>query len=148
MVPLGAIFGGPIGGWIAQQWGRKCSLMFSGVPYVVGYLLLSYSHYASSIEVFRTLILLGRFSSGLGAGWGSAVTAVSLLITSPKFHQTLMLSFRFILASHAQFSERDCRSCDAGHVHLRNCFQFGSRSYRPLPLLPHLTGGSWDCGSV
>lgn len=74
---MGAIVGGPIGGWIAQKWGRKCSLMFSGVPFMIGYLLLSYAHYTSTPNDFRAVLLTGRFTCGIGIGWSSAVVPVS-----------------------------------------------------------------------
>ena len=74
--PVGALIGGPVGGWISDRWGRKCSLLFSSVPYVLGYLLLSYAHYSSTATVFKTLLLIGRFVSGLGMGWASTVAPV------------------------------------------------------------------------
>ena len=70
---MGAIVGGPIGGWMADRWGRKCSLMFCGVPY----LLISYAHYTASATVFKTLLLAGRLLTGVGMGWTSATVAVS-----------------------------------------------------------------------
>ena len=76
IAPIGALFGGPIGGSIADRWGRKCSLMFTGVPYMTGYLILSYAHYASTATTFKALLLTGRFLTGLGLGWASAVTPV------------------------------------------------------------------------
>ena len=81
LAPVGAIFGGPFGGWIADRWGRKCSLMFNGVPYLVGYLILSYAHYAPTATVFKAVLLAGRFMAGLGMGWSSSVCPVS-----PKLH--------------------------------------------------------------
>ena len=80
LAPLGAILGGPIGGWISQHWGRKCSLMFCGVPYLTGYLMISYAHYASTTTIFRALLLSGRLISGMGFGWGSAIVPVSLTL--------------------------------------------------------------------
>ena len=77
IAPMGALFGGPVGGWIADSWGRKSSLMFCGVPYMTGYLILSYAHYAPTASAFKGLLLTGRFISGLGFGWASAVTPVS-----------------------------------------------------------------------
>ena len=77
MAPVGAIFGGPIGGWIIDRWGRKCGMMFCGVPYLIGYLLLSYAHYVSTALVFNVLLSGGRFFSGIGMGWASAVSPVS-----------------------------------------------------------------------
>lgn len=92
---LGAVFSGPIGGWIADCWGRKCSLMFCGVPYIIGYLLLSYAHYASTATAFKAILLTGRFISGLGVGWSSAVVPVSLYaLPFPKVvnHNAVLLA--------------------------------------------------------
>ena len=65
---------------MAQHWGRKFSLMFSGVPYLIGYLLLSYAHYTPSVTVFKAMLFVGRFFSGIGFGWGSAIVPVCLAI--------------------------------------------------------------------
>ena len=76
MSAIGAIFGGPIGGWIADRWGRKFSLMFCGVPFLMGYLILSYAHYTSEVLLFNVLLMSGRFLAGIGMGWGSSVCPV------------------------------------------------------------------------
>ena len=76
LAPLGALLGGPVGGWISDHWGRKCGLMFCGVPYLIGYLMLSYAHYSSTATAFKTLLLIGRFFSGFGMGWASSTASV------------------------------------------------------------------------
>ena len=87
LAPVGAIFGGPVGGWVADRWGRKCSMMFCGVPYLIGYALMSYAHYIPSAIPFKVFLMIGRFISGLGMGWASAVSPVSCL-TYCKFMHT------------------------------------------------------------
>ena len=52
-------------------------MMFCGVPYLIGYMILSYAHYAPTATAFKILLLTGRFISGVGMGWASAVVAVS-----------------------------------------------------------------------
>ena len=52
-------------------------MMFCGVPYVIGYMILSYAHYAPTATAFKILLLTGRFISGIGIGWSSPVVAVS-----------------------------------------------------------------------
>ena len=74
---MGAIFGGPIGGWVADRWGRKCSLLFCGVPYLIGYLTISYAHYTPTATIFKAVLLTGCFITGVGMGWASAVAPVS-----------------------------------------------------------------------
>ena len=73
----GAIFVGPVSGWIADYWGRKVSLMFSCVPYLFGYLLISYAHYSTTARVFKALLHTGRILSGVSMGWASTAVAVS-----------------------------------------------------------------------
>lgn len=51
--------------------------MLSGVPYLIGYLLISYAHYATTASTFKALLQIGRFISGVGMGWASTATAVS-----------------------------------------------------------------------
>ena len=77
LAPLGAIPGSPVGGWIADRWGRKCGMVFSAVPYLVGYLMLSYAHFSATVAGFDCLLLTGRFLTGVGMGWASAVGPVS-----------------------------------------------------------------------
>ena len=74
---FGAIFGGLVGGWIADRFGRKCGMMFCGVPYLIGYLLFSYAHYASTASLFFALLFVGRFSTGFGMGWTASNCPVS-----------------------------------------------------------------------
>ena len=90
LAPLGAIFGGPIGGWIADRWGRKCAMMFCGVPYLIGYMILSYAHFAPTAIAFKGVLLTGRFISGVGMGWAS--TAVSVSIKLSVLYLTYMYS--------------------------------------------------------
>ena len=77
---MGAIFSGVFGGCIADYWGRKCSLMFSGVPIVTGYLLISYAHYSSSTYDFVLVLYIGRLLTGIGMGSSSGIVSVSIII--------------------------------------------------------------------
>ena len=56
-------------------------MMFCGVPYLIGYLALSYAHFASTVSVFNGILLFGRFSTGFGMGWTSAVCPVRVCLT-------------------------------------------------------------------
>ena len=64
--------------------------MFNGVPYLVGYLILSYAHYAWTATIFKTLLLTGRFISGLGMGWASTVVSVSRIGSNPSNQDQLL----------------------------------------------------------
>jgi SP family facilitated glucose transporter-like MFS transporter 8 len=50
--------------------------MFCGVPYLIGYLMLSYAHYSSTAIVFNVVLFGGRALAGFGMGWASAVSPV------------------------------------------------------------------------
>ena len=77
LASVGAIVGGPAGGWVADYWGRKCSLMFSGLPIATGYLLLSYAHFSSAARGFVITLYIGRFMTGLGMGAYATCISVS-----------------------------------------------------------------------
>ena len=51
-------------------------MIFAGVPYLIGYLLLSYAHYSPTATAFKTLLMIGRFVSGVGMGWASTASSV------------------------------------------------------------------------
>ena len=67
-------------------------MMFCGVPYLIGYLILSYAHFAPTAIAFKVLLFTGRFITGVGMGWASAVVPVSyytkttsiIIIASPR----------------------------------------------------------------
>ena len=52
-------------------------MIFSGVPYIIGYLLLSYAHYSPTATAFNCVLFTGRSLAGFGMGWASAVSPVS-----------------------------------------------------------------------
>ena len=79
MVPVGAIFGGPIAGWIADHFGRKAAIMLVGIPYLSGYLMIVYAHMLNSAIAFKVVLLLGRFLAGVGLGWSFVTGPVSIL---------------------------------------------------------------------
>ena len=93
LAPIGAIFGAPVSGTIADKWGRKTALVFSGVPYIIGYLILSYAHDSPTALSFKALALTGRFITGVGMGWAGSVGPVSQLINiSIALNHTYVLS--------------------------------------------------------
>ena len=97
---MGAIFSGIVGGWIADRWGRKCSLMFTGVPYMTGYLILSYAHYSTNATVFKILLFGGRFMTGVAMGSSSVVVAVSDRVTgimSTASYYAVFVHWRWVI---------------------------------------------------
>ena len=69
MMPLGALVGSPIGGMVADWMSRKRSLMLSGIPNFAGWILIVFAHYSENPAVFKGLLLVGRFITGIATGW-------------------------------------------------------------------------------
>ena len=78
--------GAPVGGIVADRVGRKKSLLASGVPNFVGWIMLAASHYVTNITLFKVLLLGGRLVTGVAAGWlGSTVpVSTSSLTVTPN----------------------------------------------------------------
>ena len=76
--PIGGIFGGAMSGPIADKIGRSAALVIMNVPHLIGWLLQAYSHLASSLGGFVSLLLIGRWFTGFATGWGSLVISVSV----------------------------------------------------------------------
>jgi len=74
---VGALFGRPITGWIADHWGRKMALLFTGVPYLVGYLMIALAHLIGDVTAFKAVLLTGRLLTGVGIGCSYQAVPVS-----------------------------------------------------------------------
>ena len=72
------MFGGLMAGPVADRWGRKNALVLCGIPFFVGYLVLSYAHYLPTATSFKTVALVGRFLTGVGMGWAAVASSVSV----------------------------------------------------------------------
>ena len=70
MVTVGAIFGSPIGGWAIDKFGRKGTIIFCTIPFVLGWLLISYAQTVA-------MLYAGRIITGLGCGAISLTVPVS-----------------------------------------------------------------------
>ena len=79
LAPVGAMVGAPLSGVMADRWGRKDALVWCGVPYLIGYLTLSYAHYMPSAQGFKSLAFTGRFLTGVGMGWAGSVGPVRVV---------------------------------------------------------------------
>ena len=77
--------GGPISGVIADQCGRKTSLVLSSVPYFTGYLMISYAHYLPSATSFKCFVLIGRILTGIGVGFSYSLCTVGDVATKIYF---------------------------------------------------------------
>ena len=74
--PVGALFGAPIAGVIADRWGRKLALLLAGVPYLVGYLMMTLAYLIGDIAAFKAVLLTGRLLTGVGMGWSCLAVPV------------------------------------------------------------------------
>ena len=74
---VGGIFGGPIGGIVADRLGRKTSLILNSFPLVSGYFILLSTYLISNGVVFKVFLMVGRFLTGIGVGWALVSVSVS-----------------------------------------------------------------------
>jgi len=76
LVAVGAIFGGPLGGWAIDKLGRKGTIMFCVVPFELGWLLISFAQN-------HGMMYAGRIITGLACGMASLVVPVYIAEISP-----------------------------------------------------------------
>ncbi|ORX84201.1 monosaccharide transporter [Basidiobolus meristosporus CBS 931.73] len=63
---LGGAVGGLSAGWFQTRFGRRNSLLFNNVNFIIGAILLGFS-------VHRAMWIVGRFFTGIGSGFGTVV---------------------------------------------------------------------------
>lgn len=73
---IGAMIGGPFGGWVIDFFGRKLALMITALPFSAGWLMIGFG----SNEVW---LHAGRFLSGLGVGMASLIVPNYISETAP-----------------------------------------------------------------
>ena len=61
---------------MADKWGRKLSIITNAVPYLLGYMIILASYLVHNGVVFKVLLMLGRFITGVGMGWAYVVVPV------------------------------------------------------------------------
>ncbi len=66
-------------GPVADKIGRSAALVIMNVPHLIGWLLQAYAHLATNFGGFISLLMIGRWFTGLGTGWGSLVISVRKL---------------------------------------------------------------------
>ena len=72
------MFGGLIAWPISDLLGRQAALMLSGVPALVGWLMIALAHLASShVHAFYGVLLAGRTLTGFSSGWSVFCVSVS-----------------------------------------------------------------------
>ena len=80
---LGALFGGPVGGYFINTFGRRGTILYSLIPWLVGWILLAAAQNFS-------MLILGRLVTGLIGGVTSlAVPTYIGELASPSIRGTL-----------------------------------------------------------
>ena len=74
---LGAMFGCPLAGWMMEKQGRKGTLLFSTLPFLVGWILIG-------IGSTENMLHLGRVFTGFSSGIVTVVAGVYVAETAPK----------------------------------------------------------------
>lgn len=88
LVTLAAMVGGLLGGYLADHFGRRTSLIINAIPYTVGWLIN-----VSTTEVF--LLYLGRVLTGLGVGISSLSVPIYVAeVSSPEYRGRFTSSFQ------------------------------------------------------
>ena len=64
LLNIGAMLGGPLGGWSIDFFGRKIALILTSIPFGAGWLLIGLGKNEGMLHA-------GRFFSGLGVGMAS-----------------------------------------------------------------------------
>ncbi|KAJ7383684.1 Solute carrier 2 (Facilitated glucose transporter) member 8 [Desmophyllum pertusum] len=77
LLNIGAMMGGPMGGWMIDFFGRKIALMLTAVPFSAGWLMIGFG-------TMEGLLHAGRFFSGLGVGMASLIVPVYISETAPS----------------------------------------------------------------
>ena len=74
------MFGSLVSGPISDLIGRKTSLILSGVPALVGWLMIALAHFVaqSNATAFYSVLLIGRALTGFSGGWSIVGVSVSL----------------------------------------------------------------------
>ena len=62
---------------MADKWGRKFSVVSNAVPYLLGYMIILVSCLVHNGVIFKVLLMLGRFITGVGMGWATLGVHVS-----------------------------------------------------------------------
>ncbi|KAK3740542.1 hypothetical protein QZH41_020676 [Actinostola sp. cb2023] len=83
LITIGAILGGPLGGWMIEALGRKSGIMACGIPFEIGWLLICYAKN-------HLMLYFGRLICGIAVGMISLMVPVYIAeISSPKLRGTL-----------------------------------------------------------
>ena len=77
-MPIGALVGAPLAGWLVDYIGRKMSLLLCCFPLAVGWAVIIFSFASSEATTVRIMLFAGRFFVGIGVGATTLCVPVSL----------------------------------------------------------------------
>ena len=77
-MPIGALLASPVAGALSDWIGRKTSMLITGIPNVIGWIMIAVSPYVTNPLVFKLVILSGRFLTGISIGCLAVISPVSL----------------------------------------------------------------------
>mmetsp|Transcript_10214 Transcript_10214/g.19975 ORF Transcript_10214/g.19975 Transcript_10214/m.19975 type:complete len:481 (+) Transcript_10214:1140-2582(+) len=92
---LGAVFGAGCGGWSADRYGRKCSILASDVIFVIGAIMMG-------LAVDIVMLIFGRLVIGFGVGLAAMVVPVYLAEASPPNLRGTMVSTNIFFVTSGQ----------------------------------------------
>jgi MFS family permease len=79
---VGGLFGGSIAGPVSDRIGRSAALVLMNIPHLIGWLVQAYAQFMQTAGGFISVLMIGRWFTGFGTGWGSLVISVRLLCNS------------------------------------------------------------------
>ncbi|XP_041368856.1 solute carrier family 2, facilitated glucose transporter member 8-like [Gigantopelta aegis] len=77
LMTIGALAGGPFGGWCIEKFGRRKSILLSSLPFIFGWLAIVYA-------TDSKLLFQGRFATGFASGMVTVCIPIYLAEISTK----------------------------------------------------------------
>lgn len=62
---------------MSDRIGRSAALVLMSVPHLIGWLGQAYAQLMPTFDSFVSVLMVGRWFTGFGTGWGSLVITVS-----------------------------------------------------------------------
>ena len=76
-MPVGALLGAPVAGWLVDYIGRKSALAVNSLPLAIGWMLIILSCATTGV-LFKPLLFARRLVTGFGAGFATLTAPVSI----------------------------------------------------------------------
>ena len=79
---VGAIPGSVLGAQCSDRVGRRAAMIAVGILHVIGWMMIFIAQYTETPSAFKTVLLLGRFVTGVSTGAYNSIVPVSPIIVS------------------------------------------------------------------